>query len=202
MPLPPSRRSWRTSVTHCSLFSDAAFHQACVDAHPDGDAARKRAAEVREHSSPYGRTCAVCGEQILDPDDYLGFGYLSGDTGLAASGFNYVHLHRSHISGGGISAQLFKRLKSFATLAHGRGTGSQLLLRNCGNTRGSVIRVLSALRARLEAIAAGKCDAKADSGRVASEFVACSRVRRGYETGTSARARAGTRVHAEHRRTV
>jgi hypothetical protein len=79
------------------FFSDAAFHERCLDDHPDGAAARKLAAEVREHSEPDQRICVVCGEPIRDPDDFLGFGYLIGDNELAASRFNYTQLHRSHI---------------------------------------------------------------------------------------------------------
>lgn len=79
------------------FFSDGAFHEACVDEHPDGAAARELAAEVRAKSEPDSRICVVCGEVIRDPDDYLGFGYFSGDIDVAASRFNFVHLHRSHI---------------------------------------------------------------------------------------------------------
>jgi hypothetical protein len=78
------------------FFSDGAFHKACIDAYSDGAAARERAAEVHEHSRPESRICVVCGEVIRDPDDYLGFGFLTVSE-VAASRFNYVHLHRSHI---------------------------------------------------------------------------------------------------------
>lgn len=79
------------------FFSDAAFHERCLDDHPDGAAARKLAAEVRERSEADHLVCVVCGELIRDPDDFLGFGYLTGDSELAASRFNYVQLHRSHV---------------------------------------------------------------------------------------------------------
>lgn len=79
------------------FFSDAAFHEHCLDDHPDSAAGRKLAAEVLEHSDPDRRSCVVCGEVIRDPDNFLGFGYLTGDGELAASRFNYVQLHRSHI---------------------------------------------------------------------------------------------------------
>lgn len=79
------------------FFSDGAFHEPCVDAHVDGAAARKLALDAVEHSRPERRACAVCGEPIRDPDDFLGFGYLTNDPDLAAARFNYLQLHRSHI---------------------------------------------------------------------------------------------------------
>jgi hypothetical protein len=79
------------------FFSDGAFHEACVDDHPNGATARKLADEVVEHARPGRRACVVCGEPIRDPDDYLGFGYLTSDPELAAARFNYVQLHRSHV---------------------------------------------------------------------------------------------------------
>jgi hypothetical protein len=39
----------------------------------------------------------VCGRPILDPDDYLGLGLLTSDPGSALFGFNFLHLHRSHV---------------------------------------------------------------------------------------------------------
>jgi hypothetical protein len=78
-------------------FNDGAFHQSCFEALPESEAFNRRYREMLEHSGPGHRACSVCGEQIMNPDDYFGFGFLTDAANDPLSEFNYVHLHRSHI---------------------------------------------------------------------------------------------------------
>jgi hypothetical protein len=77
-------------------FSDAAFHKACFEAEPLAEAAIRRSEDVRTRGGPANRRCAVCEQQINDPDDYFGVGFLTDDPGSLAFEFNYLTLHRSH----------------------------------------------------------------------------------------------------------
>jgi predicted nucleic acid-binding Zn ribbon protein len=78
-------------------FSDASFHERCIEQDPDGRRAQAVAHEVIDRLGPGHRACAVCSEEISDPDDYFTFGYLTSDSDRPAFAFNYVQLHRSHI---------------------------------------------------------------------------------------------------------
>ncbi len=77
-------------------FSDGAFHRLCVQEDPTGRIALHRSDELMLRLGPGRRSCAVCNEQIRDPDDYLTTGFLTDNTALRASALNYVQLHRSH----------------------------------------------------------------------------------------------------------
>ena len=63
---------------------------------PTGRIALHRSDELMLRLGPGRRSCAVCNEQIRDPDDYLTTGFLTDNTALRASALNYVQLHRSH----------------------------------------------------------------------------------------------------------
>lgn len=78
-------------------FSDGAFHRACFDAHPLSELVASRFSEWRQSTGPGRRICAVCGEEITDPDDYLLIEHISPDTDSPLHQFNYTHLHRSHV---------------------------------------------------------------------------------------------------------
>lgn len=74
-------------------LSDATVHAVCLDEHPLGREALRRRDEVLARCGPGARVCAVCGQAILQPDDYFGTGYLA-DEGHPLGAFNYVQLHR------------------------------------------------------------------------------------------------------------
>lgn len=48
-------------------------------------------------AGPGNRKCAICGEEVREPDDYLMIGYLFDPASDPLSSFNYTHLHKSHI---------------------------------------------------------------------------------------------------------
>lgn len=75
-------------------FSDAAVHAVCLGEHPLGQEALRRRDEVLARCGPGARVCAVCGQTILQPDDYFGAGYLA-DESHPLGAFNYLHLHRA-----------------------------------------------------------------------------------------------------------
>jgi hypothetical protein len=66
--------------------------------------------ELYKKTGPGNRACAVCGDQVLDPDDYFLIGYLGAPSASPLAKFNYTHLHKSHISS-------WKPADEFLTLA-------------------------------------------------------------------------------------
>ncbi len=77
------------------LFHDRAFHTSCLSGHPLAPSALVRFEEYQRASGPGRRLCAVCGEQILDPDDYLAFGYLGASEDV--KWMNYLQFHKSDL---------------------------------------------------------------------------------------------------------
>jgi hypothetical protein len=80
-------------------FNDVAYHLRCLEQQPLGGAALDRMHAVIARVGPGHRACVVCHEQIVDPDDYFGTGFLTGDSGVAANEFNFVQFHVSHFLG-------------------------------------------------------------------------------------------------------
>jgi hypothetical protein len=78
-------------------FSDAPVHAVCLRRDPLGDRALELHEAATRNADDRTRLCAVCGQPILDPDDYLGFGLLTSDPGSVLFRFNFLHLHRSHV---------------------------------------------------------------------------------------------------------
>lgn len=78
-------------------LSDASCHRACVNADALGQAMLAAADEYHKRTGSGRRACAVCGNQILDPDDYLLIAYLADASTDPLGKFNYTHLHKSHI---------------------------------------------------------------------------------------------------------
>lgn len=78
------------------LFSDAALHVACFAAHPLSPEAARRWDEFVIMTGPGKRWCVVCELEIVDPDDFVAFGPLTGDARDPLHVFNYVYLHRTH----------------------------------------------------------------------------------------------------------
>lgn len=79
------------------LFSDSTCHSECVSLHPFGPQAVAIDDAVRYSYRPENRVCWVCAEQIRNPDDYIGLGFLTDDASLEASEFNFFHAHRDHL---------------------------------------------------------------------------------------------------------
>lgn len=78
------------------FFSDGVFHRACFEKHPLSDQATRYGDEALRRYRPEGRRCIVCSEEIRDPDDYFGAGYLTSDPASPAFVCNYIQFHRSH----------------------------------------------------------------------------------------------------------
>lgn len=79
----------------CFVFSDGAFHEACVHKHKHGADALRRIDEWASRVGPGKRKCVVCRLEVVDPDDYLLFEHLSEREGDPLRAFNYTHLHKS-----------------------------------------------------------------------------------------------------------
>lgn len=78
-------------------FNDAAVHNACLEHHPLRRQVEEAVAELGRKTGPGRRKCAVCGQEVMDPNDYLMVPRLSGERSALAHRFNYIHLHRSHV---------------------------------------------------------------------------------------------------------
>jgi hypothetical protein len=91
-------------------LSDSSCHSACVNASPLGSAMLAATDELYKSTGPGKRACAVCSDQVLDPDDYMLIGYLGAPSAGPLAKFSYTHLHKSHIAG-------WKRASEFLALA-------------------------------------------------------------------------------------
>jgi predicted nucleic acid-binding Zn ribbon protein len=105
-------------------FSDSACHSACLRNLPLGGALGAASEAYLSRTGPGRRRCVVCGNETLDPDDYLLIGYLGAPAEGPLQDFNFTHLHKSHIP----SWAEADRFRSLATeaLASGRWKGPQL----------------------------------------------------------------------------
>lgn len=108
-------------------YSDGAFHAACFWREADAKSAMERWEEVRERNAPERRICAVCGQRITDPDDYLGFGFVAEST-EPVSLFNHLHLHRSHLSAWADLDRAAELLQQFQSAGKWAGQGLDWLL--------------------------------------------------------------------------
>jgi len=107
-------------------FSDSACHTACLASHPLGQALALASEANAEHTGPGKRRCAVCGAEILDPDDYLLIGYLGDPTRNGIAEFNFTHLHKSHLAQWRDADRFLGLAKEM--LASGRWKGPALLM--------------------------------------------------------------------------
>jgi hypothetical protein len=77
------------------LFDDGAFHASCFAEHVLAANMNTRFREFERQPRP--PRCAVCGEQILVPAEYVDVGHLTSDPKDALFEFNYLRFHRSHL---------------------------------------------------------------------------------------------------------
>ena len=94
-------------------FNDASMHRMCFEAHPLRARVEAALEELSRKTGPGRRKCAVCGNEILDPDDYLMVPRLTDDAASPAYRFNYMHLHRSHVRGWRELVDLERLLEQF-----------------------------------------------------------------------------------------
>ena len=93
-------------------FSDGAFHETCLLGDVDG---RKAVEVIRDRASKIGpgkRKCQVCGEEIMDPDDYAMIDYICAPEVHSIASFHYTHLHRSHSVSWNRKEQFLKQLEN------------------------------------------------------------------------------------------
>lgn len=79
-------------------LSDAACHTRCVRTSSLGLEMLAESERYLNCSGPGKRKCAVCGQEIEDPDEYFFIAYLGDPRRTPLGEFNYVHLHKAHIS--------------------------------------------------------------------------------------------------------
>lgn len=78
-------------------LSDGAVHERCLRRHPDKAAVERALGEYFEKTGPGNRRCSVCSEEITDPEDYILIPALTRDSTHPLFGFNFTHLHKSHM---------------------------------------------------------------------------------------------------------
>ncbi len=66
--------------------------------------------------------------RYFNPDEYVGFGFLTGDPDEPASAFNFVHLHEHHIALWPRRQTAVEALERLASIACWEGTKLQLCL--------------------------------------------------------------------------
>jgi hypothetical protein len=91
--------------------------------------AQTRFEEAQQRSAPKSRICFICGEQIIDPDDYLGLGYLIDDRNHPLHRFNYAHFHRSCLKKWPGARNLAADLEKLDESGEWQGEGLKQLIR-------------------------------------------------------------------------
>lgn len=74
------------------LLSDGVFHRACLEAHSEVKRLQKRLKDFDRARSERVKICAVCGNEISNPDEYFTLGFLGEDE--RAKRWNYTNFHR------------------------------------------------------------------------------------------------------------
>lgn len=77
------------------VFSDAVTHKTCFEQDKRHDFVSARVQEFSAFQERRPRICEVCGLQVVSPDDFLGFGYLTDNPESGLYRWNYAQLHRS-----------------------------------------------------------------------------------------------------------
>jgi hypothetical protein len=109
------------------VFHDAAVHLDCFSRHPLADAAERRQQEVLQALDE--RICEVCGQEITDPSDYIGIGYLTDDPKDPLYRFSLRHVHRSHAASWVHRQELYSGLAEQVRAGRLKGDYYDVLLR-------------------------------------------------------------------------
>lgn len=120
------------------VFSDAVVHVEAFRKHPLAAKAQIRYEEFRRRTAPKARLCFICGQQITDPDDYLGVGYLAEDVNHSLNRFNYAHFHRSCLAGWPELSTLIRNLENFDQSGAWKGDGLKWLIKELRKTNSNV----------------------------------------------------------------
>lgn len=103
------------------LFSDAAFHESCFLKHPLSKEVMQLYNKWLSETGPGNRKCAVCGEEITDPDDYVLIDHLTHQPSSPSFKYNFTHLHRSHLNDWPDRLDLIDLLEGHADLEDWKG---------------------------------------------------------------------------------
>lgn len=76
------------------MFNDASFHRWCFDQHPLKAKIENVYQGYLSLCGPGKYKCIVCGEKIMNPDDYVCLGYFTNDPTHPLHRFNYMQFHR------------------------------------------------------------------------------------------------------------
>lgn len=110
------------------LFNDAAFHQECFYQHPLSSKVQWLCLQYETRCGPGKRKCAVCGEEVTNPDEYEGLGYFTDDPEHPLYRFNFLHMHRACIRNWEDAAYLCQLLRSLIDSGQMKGRGIDYLL--------------------------------------------------------------------------
>ena len=116
-------------------FNDAAFHSECLFGDAEG---RKAVAWFNERAARIGpgkRKCVSCGEEVMDPDDYLLIDYLCDPADHPVGAFNYTHLHKSHLGSWPRREELVAQIESALEARKISRPAAEIVLRDLGVTR-------------------------------------------------------------------
>jgi hypothetical protein len=116
-------------------LSDRACHSACVNADALGQAMLAAADGYYKSAGPGKRACAVCGNQIINPDDYLLIAYLADPSTSPLGKFNYTHLHKSHIRDWKQADEFLTLAKAAVDAGQWRGDALPKIIREIGPCR-------------------------------------------------------------------
>lgn len=78
-----------------TIFSDAAFHEACFEKHPLAQGVTRRLSELTNGWKIGGPDCYVCKQQITQPDEHFGLYHLTDAPDHSLYPYNNIHMHRS-----------------------------------------------------------------------------------------------------------
>jgi len=111
-------------------LSDASCHAACLNADPRGPAMLAAADACSKNIGPGKRTCAACGGEITDADDYFLIAWLGDPSTDPLGKFNYTHLHKSHIRDWKHADEFLSLAKAAADAGRWQGTALPMIMRD------------------------------------------------------------------------
>jgi hypothetical protein len=123
------------------IFSDAVVHVDAFRKHPLASQVKARCEELQRRTRSGARKCFICGQEIADPDEYLGLGYLVADESHPLHRFNYAQFHRSCFAQWPERPELIDKLRAFDESGTWRGNGLKWLIDELGKAtaQGSLI---------------------------------------------------------------
>jgi hypothetical protein len=97
------------------IFNDSALHKSCFSQSPQCKEVEQVLDDLNSMTGPGNRKCAVCQNEITDPDDYLLIPRMVSDGMHSLFKFRYTHLHKSHVRLWGPLAEVLSLLNQLAS---------------------------------------------------------------------------------------